>query len=166
MGLDFNEIIPGRLWVGGYVREEDVAELRRIGITTVVSLQTDEDLLLYGILPHRLALAYQSSGIELRRVPTLDFDREALARNLPEAVAQVEDALAPPWTKLYLHCTAGINRSATTAAGFLIKSRGTPAREARDYLTARRDCNPTLDILENFEEALRSGSRRVANHDL
>lgn len=158
MSLDFNEIISDRLWVGGYVRAEEVPQLKRMGITTVVSLQTEEDLQLYGISPQELALAYHNAGIELRRVPIQDFDWEALARNLPEAVGQVADALANPLAKLYLHCTAGINRSATTAAGFLIRSRGISAQEACAYLTSRRDCNPTLDILERYEAALRGES--------
>ena len=153
--LDFSEILPGRLWVGGYVREEEVPRLKRLGITTVVSLQTDEDLSEYGLTPIELARAYDVARIEFRRVPTLDFDREELERNLPEAVAQVEDVLANPFARLYLHCTAGVNRSATTAAAFLIKSRGLSAAEACRYLQARRDCNPTQDILERYEAAIR-----------
>lgn len=153
--LDFDEIIPDRLWVGGYVRREEVFQLRQMGITTVLSMQTDEDLLHYGVSLHELALAYEDAGIEFRCLPTPDFDREALERNLPEAVAQVEEALANPRTKLYLHCTGGINRSPTAAAGFLIKSIGISASEACEYLVARRDCNPTLDILEHFEAAVR-----------
>jgi hypothetical protein len=156
MGLDCDEIIPGRLWVGGYVREEDVLWLRQIGVTTVVSLQTDEDLREYDISPQGLAFAYQDAGIELRRVPTPDYDWKALQRNLPDAAAQVEAVLANPLAKLYLHCTAGINRSATTAAGFLIRSRGLSAHEARSYLISRRDCSPALDILVAYEAMLRS----------
>ena len=44
MELEFNEIISGRLWVGSYVREEDIPRLKHMGITAVVSLQTDEDM--------------------------------------------------------------------------------------------------------------------------
>jgi protein-tyrosine phosphatase len=154
--LDFSEIIPDRLWVGSYVSEEDMPRLRRIGITAVVSLQVNEDLQHYGISPGGLARAFEGAGIEWRRVPTPDFDREALARNLPQAVAQVEEALADPHARLYLHCTVGVNRSPTTAAGFLIRARGFSAQEAYDYLTSRRDCSPSLDILEEYEAACRS----------
>jgi protein-tyrosine phosphatase len=154
--LDFDEIIPDRLWVGGYVREEEVSQLRQMGVNMVLSMQMDEDLLHYGVSPHELTLAYKNAGIEFYRLPTPDFDREALERNLPQAVTLVEEALAHPRTMLYLHCTAGINRSPTAAAGFLIKSLGISAREACEYLAARRDCNPTLDILERYEAALRS----------
>jgi protein-tyrosine phosphatase len=153
--LDFNEIIPGRLWVGGYVREQEVSQLKQMGITTVLSMQMDEDLLHYGVSLQELALAYENAGIEFCRVPTPDFDRETLERNLPQAVALAEQVLADPQTKLYLHCTAGANRAPTVAAGLLIKSTGISANEACEYLTARRDCNPTLDILEHYEAALR-----------
>ena len=149
--LDFDEIVSGRLWVGGRVGEKDMPQLKQMGITTVVSLQTDEDLLHYGISPAGLARAYREAGIELRRVPTPDFDREALRRNLPEAVAQVTEAFADPGTRLYLHCSVGINRSPTTAAGFLIRSRGISAREACIWMTAKRDCSPTPDVLEEYE---------------
>ncbi len=42
--LDCNEIIPDRLWVGCYVRPEDAHWLKRMGITTIVNLQSDGDL--------------------------------------------------------------------------------------------------------------------------
>ncbi len=152
--LDYSEILPGRLWVGGYVRGEEVPQLKRLGITTVLSLQTDVDLGQYGITPVELARAYDAARIEFRRVPILDFDPGELERSLPAAVAQVEDALANPFARLYLHCTAGVNRSATTAAAFLIKSRRITAVEACRHLLARRDCSPAQDILERYEAAL------------
>jgi protein-tyrosine phosphatase len=108
--LDCSEIIPGRLWVGAYVCADDVPELKQIGITTVFSLQTDEDLRHYGISLKELSRSYLDAGIEFHRLPTEDFNREALACNLPEAVAQVEALLSHPGTKLYLHCTAGVTR--------------------------------------------------------
>ncbi len=156
MVLDFSEIIPARLLVGAYVREEDVRRLEKLGITSVVSLQTDDDLQFYGVSLLELAALYRDADIEFRRVPTPDFDREALQRNLPAAVSQVESAMADPRARLYLHCTAGVNRSPTTAAGYLIKSRGIPARESYEYLVSRRDCSPTLDILMGFEASLRA----------
>ncbi len=154
--IDLDEIIPDRLWVGAYVRPDTVPELLLLGITTVVSLQTDEDLWLHGITPAELAAAYRKAGIEWRRVPTPDFDSKALAHSLPAAVREVENALGNPDTRLYLHCTVGINRSATTAAGFLILTRGISAKEACQYMTSRRDCNPTFEVLCGYEEMIRS----------
>jgi protein-tyrosine phosphatase len=152
--LDISEIIPGRLWVGAYVRTEEVTELERIGITTVINMQTDEDLLHCGISPKELARAYSSSRIDYVRLPVPDFDQEALAGNLPGTVLEIERVMASPANRVYLHCTAGINRSATAAAGYLIRSKGIPVREAVTYVTSRRDCDPASDILEECEIAL------------
>lgn len=155
MVLNFSEIIPGRLWVGGCVREEEVPQLRRMGISAVVNLQTDEDLHHCGVSPDTLAVAYQKAGIELRRLPITDFNMEELDRWLPEVVTQVAEVLANPAAKLYLHCTVGVNRSPTAAAGYLIKLLGISAQDACSYLVSRRDCHPTLEILENYEALIR-----------
>ncbi len=155
MALDFDVIIPGRLWVGGCVGEGDVRELQRVGITDVVNLQTDEDLLNCGVSPGALALAYEKAGIALHRVQIPDFDREGLWSHLCEATAEVEAVLADSGARLYLHCTAGVNRSPTTAAAYLIKQLGMPAIDAFKYMVSRRPCNPTLDLLEDFEASQR-----------
>jgi protein-tyrosine phosphatase len=155
MALNLSEIIPGRLWVGGYVREDEVPHLQRMGISAVVSLQTDEDLLKYGVSPDTLALAYEKAGIELHRLPIADSSSEELDRWLPAAAAQVAEVLANPAAKLYLHCTAGVTRSPTAAAGYLVKVLGISALDACSYLVSRRGCNPTLEILENYEALIR-----------
>ena len=157
--LEYSEIIPGRLWVGAYVSKNEVTELQRIGITTVFSMQTDEDLRHYGISPEELADAYANAGIKFHRQPTPDFDPDALARNLPEAAAQIETALAAPGIRLYLHCTAGAIRSATAAAGYLMRARGISAHEAYALVTSRRNCRPTLEILENYQIVLARASQ-------
>ena len=152
--LDINEIIPGRLWVGAYVRAEEVTELERLGITTVVSMQTEEDLRHCGIAFNALEQAYLNSRIRYVRLPVPDFDQDALVRHLPGAIVEIERIMADSSNKVYLHCTAGINRSPTAAAGYLIKSRGISVCEALNYVTSRRDCDPAMDILEKYAIAL------------
>lgn len=154
MILDCNEIIQDRLWVGSYIRPEDVRFLRQMEITSILSLQSDQDLAVYNINLKNLLRAYASAQIELRRIPTPDFDKQALAVNLPKAVEELENALAPHWGRAYVHCTAGINRGPTLAAAYLIKVKGMSAQGAYDYLVARRDCNPYLEVLQEYELSL------------
>jgi protein-tyrosine phosphatase len=156
MILDCNEVIQDRLWVGSLIRPEDVAFLRQLGITSIVNLQSDEDLSNYNISMKKLLKAYALAEIELYRVPTQDFDQKALTANLPQAVAQLEEALLPRWAKVYVHCTAGINRGPTLAAAYLIKVRGLSAQEACDYVMARRHCNPYLATLEEYVQFLKN----------
>ena len=154
MILDCNEIIPDRLWVGSYIRPEDVRFLRQLEITSILSLQSDRDLAFYNINLKKLLKAYAQAEIELRRIPTPDFDKPALAANLPKAVEELENALAPRWGRAYVHCSAGINRGPTLAAAYLIKVKPMSAQEAYDYIVARRDCSPYLEVLQEYEANL------------
>jgi protein-tyrosine phosphatase len=162
MILDCNEIIPGRLWIGSRVRAGDVKLLKQMGITTVVNLQTDADLSDSGISFKKLLKAYSEAEIEIRRVPVIDFDSRDLAERLPLCVSEVEAVLTPRWTRVYLHCTAGVNRSPTTAAAYLIRSQGMTALEAYDSVRDRRYCDPDLDVLERYASSLRCATRSDA----
>lgn len=155
MMLDCNEIIPGKLWVGCFVRPEDVQTLRQMGITSIVNLQSDYDLASYGISMKQLLHACALAEIELRRIPIPDYDRQALGVQLPQAVEDLSDVLVPRWSKVYVHCTAGINRGPTLAAAYLIEADGLTAQEAYAYIIARRDCRPYLDTLQEYEAFLR-----------
>lgn len=152
MLFDYNQILPDRLWVGSYPRPEDAKQLRRMGITVVVSLQTDRDLKQCRISLKKLIHSLSDANIDLRRAPVEDFSKEALAAHLPACVAEVEAALAPGWARAYLHCTGGINRSPTVAAAYLIKTAGMSANQAYEYLLAKRESQPYLDVLEEYWE--------------
>ena len=156
MILDCNEIIEGRLWIGCFIRPEDIRLLKQMEITAILSLQSDRDLAECNISQKKLLKAYAQAEMEFCRIPTTDFDTQALAANLPLAVDELEKALAPRWAKVYAHCTAGINRSPTLAAAYLIKARGLSAQEAHAYVTARRHCSPYLATLEEYEAFLKS----------
>ena len=54
MIFDWNEIIQDRLWVGSFVRPEEVKLLAQMGISTVLCLQSDQDLEDYNISSERL----------------------------------------------------------------------------------------------------------------
>lgn len=156
MILDCDEIMPGRLWVGGYVRAEDAGHLKQMGFTVLFSLQSDRDLADYNISEEKLLKACALAEIAFYRRPTADFDTRALMDNLPKAVEDLEKALGPQEAKAYVHCTAGINRAPTLAAAYLIRTRGWTAREAFDFVAARRQCNPYLTVLEEYETYLKT----------
>jgi dual specificity phosphatase 12 len=157
MFLDCNEIIENKVWVGSFIRPEEVRFLRQLGITTVVSLQSDRDLEDYHVSKSKLQKTYEAAEIELRRVPTEDFNKAAISANLGRSVEELEKALAPRWAKVYVHCTAGINRGPTLVAAYLIKSRKMSAQEACDYVTAKRHCSPYHDVLEAYEASFTAG---------
>jgi len=153
--LDCDEIMPGRLWIGSYIRPEEAGLLKQMGITDIFSLQSDRDLVDYNISQEKLLKACALAEIALYRRPTADFDKRSLADNLPQAVEDLEKALRRQGAKVYVHCTAGINRAPTLAAAYLIKTMGWAAREAYDFVVARRQCNPYLAVLEEYERHLK-----------
>ena len=155
MILDCNEVLTDRLWVGSFIRPKDVMLLHQIGVTTVIGLQTDKELLVYNVNLNKLLQAYSQAGIELRRVAIQDFDERAMAADLEQSVAELETALAPNWAKVYLHCTAGINRAPTVAAAYLMRVRGFSAQQAYDFIMARRHCSPYLEVLQDYEASLK-----------
>lgn len=154
MIFDWSEIIQDRLWVGSFVRPEDVKLLARMGISTVLCLQSDQDLEDYNISSEMLLRAYASANIKFRRVAIPDFDTQALSARLSQAVEELEDALNPVGARVYLHCTAGINRSPTLAAAYLTKTEGLSASAAYEYVMVRRECRPYLSVLEEYAESL------------
>ena len=156
MLLDYDGIIPDRLWVGSFIRPGDVRELKSLGINTIINLQSDEDVAAYGISLSGIIAACRMEDVEYRRIPTPDFDKVAFAIKLPLCVAELEAALARDQSRVYLHCSAGINRSPTTAAAYLIRARGFSAAEACRYMVERRDCQPYLELLETYEQNLKS----------
>jgi protein-tyrosine phosphatase len=154
MILDFDEVLAGRLWVGAFVRPEEIRILQQKGITSVFSVQSDWDLAAYNLSEVAISQACALGGIDFYRFPVPDFDTKALAVRLPEAVEKLESVLASPHSKAYVHCTAGINRGPTLAAAFLIKTNHVSAREAYDHLVSCRDCRPYLHVLEDYVQFL------------
>ena len=109
----------------------DVADLRAAGITHVLDLREDSEWAAprFG---HDAVEAMARLGINRMHIPVkdmgapqpLDFDR---------ANAWIEKALALPNAKVYLHCRAGMERTAAIAIAFWI------AREGISYDAAFRN---------------------------
>jgi protein-tyrosine phosphatase len=154
MTIDCDEIIADRLWVGGYLRPEDVKQLKLMNITTVISLQSEKDIASEGISTKKLLKAFVESDIRFRQVAIKDFDKDELRQNLPQCVSEMEAALEPCAARVYLHCTAGMNRAPTVAAAYMMRSQGMSAKDAYDYMVARRYCRPDLDVLRDYAVAL------------
>ncbi len=155
MFLDCDEIIEGRLWVGRYVLPDHLEFLRRMDINAIVNLQSDEDLTHYQIPMDQIRQAFSQAGIRIHRVPIIDFNRDSLSYNLPQAVLVLKVLLVPPKSKVYVHCIAGVNRGPTLAAAYLMKAQGYSSREAYAYVKERRHCEPYLSVLEEYETNLK-----------
>ena len=136
--LNWNEI-RADLVIGSCPLE--VADIDRIhdqaGATALLSLQSDVCLGHFGIdyAVHRLH--GENLGLEMRRAPMRDFDIPDQRRHLARAIRTLHELLSQRH-RVYLHCTAGLGRSALTALGYLSCVEAYRIEEALELLKTRR----------------------------
>jgi len=144
--IDFDSVLP-RLSVGTCpISAADTRALQQCGVTAVLNLQTDRDLVDWGINWPAISALYQAVGIEVRRVPIRDFDPADLQANLVQAVAALEELLSAGHT-VYVHCNAGINRSPTTVVAYLHWVEKLSLDEAVEHVMHCRSCDPYIDTV-------------------
>lgn len=132
-------VIP-RLYLGPAPSTHgDYQQLAGLNVTEILSLQTEEDGPKGAIDSERNAAA--EFGIDFTNVPVTDFDPLELLWKLPDCVATVERILTAGET-LYLHCTAGVNRSPTVAVAYLHDRLHWPLDQAIEHVRSCRNCCP------------------------
>ena len=137
---------------------DDVDRLHsEAGITAVVNVQTDDDFTPWEINWPQLEAHYRAVGIELRRVPVEDFNPDALREGLPGCVDVVDELMKRGHT-IYIHCSAGINRSPSVAIAYLHWIEGRSLDDAVMHVTTCRICNPYVEAIRLATAARRGGS--------
>ena len=146
--------IHDRLWVGSYPQQpEDVLHLKQIGVTAVMNLQSDMDLDERAVNWDLFWKFYVSQSIEIKRVPIIDFDDGELARGLPGAVTALNHLMASGYS-VYLHCTAGLNRSPTVAVAWFVQYQKMSVEEALEHVLSKHACRPVTDVLTQWAAKL------------
>lgn len=148
--LDLSFIRPN-LYIGSAPRSKaEVEELAAHNVTAVLSLQTDDDLTKDGLRWEQLGHWYSSTGIDAWRVQIHDYSPEAVIAKLDEAVTSLRTLLDQGHT-VFLHCSAGVNRSPTIAIAYLVKAEGRSVNEALDLVTnARFNVQPYRQALAHL----------------
>jgi protein-tyrosine phosphatase len=138
--IDASQITPW-LWCGQEpANAEALRELRdRIGLTGVLNVQTRTDMRAgWFDLPAR-EIAHVALGLVLRWVPIVDFDDDSLERELPRAVAALDELRhAAPNAVVFIHCTVGVQRSPTVVAAYLAWRLGYEIEDAAARVRAAR----------------------------
>ena len=148
IGVMHVDVILPQLLVGSCPRSRaDVEQLHNeSGVSAVLSLQSDADLQHLGIDWRDLSAYYRQLGIDARRTPVQDFNAAALRDSLPRCVLQLAELLRDGRT-VYVHCTAGINRSPSTIIAYLHWIEGMELGEAVWMVTSRHPCDPYVSAI-------------------
>jgi atypical dual specificity phosphatase len=123
------------LLIGAYPQDRhDVAVLGAAGVTRVLNLVQDVEYEAGGRNACVAALA--DAGIEERRVEIVDYG------NLLPGHIELATQTGLEWLargeRVYVHCRAGMQRSATVAAAIVMLRDGLDAGEALDRVRARK----------------------------
>jgi len=146
----FHLVEPG-LWVGSCpTGTESSRALAAAGVGAVLCLQTDEDLRALGLRWEVIWGAHVAAGLIVERVPIRDFDKRDLSTRVEPALAALE-GLAEGGRGVYVHCTAGLNRSPTIVIAALAARHGLSLDEAHARLMAAHpDAVPYVDALTRW----------------
>jgi protein-tyrosine phosphatase len=128
------------LLIGAYPQDGgDVAALREAGVTRVLNLVQDLEYEAGGRDACVLALA--GAGIEEHRIELIDYG------NLLPGDIELATRTALRWLdegeRVYVHCRAGMQRSATVAAALVMLRDGLALPDALESIRARKpSANP------------------------
>ena len=153
--------ILANLYVGSHPHTcDDIHELHAAGITAVLNLQSDEDCQHLAIDWSRLAARYFALGVAVHRVPIRDFDDDDLRNKLPEAVRALDELLQEGRT-VFVHCSAGVNRSPSAVICYLHWVRGLPLDEAESLVRRSHPCSPVMEVIRLATRDRKGRSRKA-----
>jgi len=140
-------VVAPRLLVGEYPTPGDAAWLRHTqGVGAVLCLQEEIDLANRGLDARVLRAAYQRQEIEFHHLPIADGDDAALRACLDPAVTLLR-RLIGRGVRVYVHCSAGMNRAPTIAIAYLHCAADLSLDAAHDLMRRRRPCVPYMTAL-------------------
>jgi hypothetical protein len=150
--MEVDRVLPNLLVGSCPAGKEDIERLKRqFGVTAVLNVQTDEDFAHWGIDFAGLEAWYGACGVKIRRLPVRDFDPDELRWKLPECVELLDQLLRQGHT-VYLHCSAGVNRSPSVAIAYLCWIGGWTFEAATGHVMACRPCDPYLESIRLASE--------------
>ncbi|MDI1243346.1 MAG: dual specificity protein phosphatase family protein [bacterium] len=110
------------LYRGGQPKAEGIAELKRLGIATVISLRSNDQLAL------QERARFESAGIRFLSLPLDNWKRPRVGE-IDAILAQIETAANQP---VFVHCKRGADRTGTVIAVYRMVHDGWDAKRAGD----------------------------------
>lgn len=122
-----NEILP-RLYLGDIGIATNKDELTRLGITDMISIEIKP------LQAHELAACVKRYLF----INIMDHSKQDILSHFNTSNEFIETALKVPTNKVYVHCVAGISRSASVVIAYVMKSRSMNYKEAFELVSQKR----------------------------
>lgn len=118
------------------------------GITAIQSLQSGACRAAFSIDYGAHEAHGEDVGLTMVNTPMLDFDPPDQRRNLPAAIRALT-ALLAAGRKVYVHCTAGCNRSPLVVLGYLTFVEMVPPADAIAFIRrSRPEAEPSWEAFD------------------
>ena len=111
-----------KLYRGGQPKEEGFAELKKLGITTVIDLRDDDENAL------KEKALVESAGMRFINIPLANWNRPNI-KDIDSIIAKIKAAENQP---VFVHCKRGSDRTGTAIAVYRMTTDGKTAKEASD----------------------------------
>ena len=157
--LDFDKIGDKNIYIGPYPQsKDDFKKLSESGIDTILNVQTDKDMEIRQINYLLQIEQAKEFGIKIIRYPIEDFNQEDLYNKLKGA-GDVLNKLLKNGKKIYVHCTAGMSRSAATVIIYMVLYENYKVEEANNYCKKYRPiiC-PNYGVINKIASIYKPGS--------
>jgi len=128
----------------------DIKRLQQAGFTAVLNLQTDVDFETHNIDWITMERFYFHKNISVKRVPIIDFNDNDLISNLPTAT-QTLNHLVEANHRIYVHCTAGKQRSPSTVICYLAWYKKFGLEKSIQLTLTARNCAPPIGALKTAD---------------
>lgn len=117
----FQQLTNTNLFIGNYpCNLEEVIKLSQEGITGVLNLQTDDDILSRQINQDQLIDIYQECNMDsVINVPVNDCYEELFEQQLIDAAIELHKMATIQQLKVFVHCTTGYNRAPAVMIAYL-----------------------------------------------
>lgn len=137
---NYNEILP-RLYLGDIATAVNREEITRLGITDMITIE---------IRPLQQAELAPCIKRYLF-INVMDHPKQDILSHFETSNEFIEAALKNPCNKIYVHCVAGISRSASLVVAYIMKTRSMSYTEAHEMVVQKRKI---IDPNEGFVRQL------------
>ena len=144
----FNKIGKYNIYLGPYPQNlSDFQEIKKQGINTILNVQSDKDFKDRNINFEMDLNICKQLNIDIIRFPIIDFNPVDLENKLFEAGKLINELLLKGKI-IYVHCTAGLSRSAASILIYLVFYENFSFEEAKDYILKYHLIKPNYDVIK------------------